>query len=190
MKLSLPVLCLLASFAVHANAADMARLEWGSFVVEDDSSNGWDAYKAVSSDDGNTMRMTFAPLDAKADGATPEATARISGHYDVIQPDFDSFTHCVVTVEGHIIKSNGAVARLVVRIGDSENVIEWPTGSAASEKFSRNVEVALPKTGRLPNPFNLSLDLSVRKEGASDAAYVSVDALTIAASTAAQVAAN
>ena len=181
MKPPLSFVILSILWAGTALSADIARLEWGSFVVEADSSNGWSEYKAVSSDDGRSIRMTFAPLDAKADGATMEASNRIYGHYDVIQLDFDSYSNFIVTVEGHVIKSGESITRLVITVGSDDKTIEWPAGETASEKFSRNIEFALPPEGRLPNPLKVGVQAYARKNGQSDAAYVSVDSLTITA---------
>ena len=54
-----------AFFAGNAVAADISRLEWGAFVVETDSSNGWDAWKSTSSDDGRSVKLTFSALEAR-----------------------------------------------------------------------------------------------------------------------------
>ena len=170
-------------------AADVARLEWGGFVVEDDTSDGWANYKYLPSDDGRSITMTFAPIEAKADGATVEAKARLRGHFDLIQPRIDSFTNYVVSTEGHVIKSGGAMTRLVLTVGSAENILEWTTGAVVSEKFNRKMEFALPAEGRLPNPFTVSIEVYARKDGPADAAYVSVDSLTITAANA-QVVSN
>jgi hypothetical protein len=189
MKLPFLIVVLAGLISGPATAADIGRLEWGSFVVESDSSNGWDAYKSASSDDGRSITMKFAPLDAKADGSTLEANADFSGHYDIIQPDFDSYSNCVVILEGHVIKSESAVTRIVLTVGSVEKTVEWPAGEAVSEKFSRNVEVMLPGKGRLPDPFFVGVRAYARKVGPADAAYVSIDSMTIRAATS-QVAAN
>lgn len=170
-------------------AADIARLEWGNFIVDDDTSDGWATYKYLASDDGRSITMTFAPLEAKADGATAEAKSRLVGHYDVIQPKVDSFTSYIVMVEGHVIKSGGSSTRLVLNIGSTEKMIEWPTGQAVSEKFSRKIDFALPGEGQLPAPFTVSIEAYAHKDGPSDAAYVSVDTLSITAANA-QVVSN
>lgn len=171
----------LLGLSVAAHSADIARLEWGAFIVEDDSSNGWDEFKSVSSDDGNSLKLTFSSLDAKADGATMDATAKISGRYELSQPADDGFDRLNATVEGHVIKSSGATARLVVRIAGVEQVIEWPTGTTESGIFKREMEIAVPAGGRLPNPFEVSIEAVAHKDGAADAAYVSVDTVVISA---------
>lgn len=176
--------CLMTALPGMAHAADIARLEWGSFIVEDDTSDGWATYKYVPSDDGRSITMTFAPLEAKADGTTAEAKSRLVGHYDVIQPKIDSFTNYVVLVEGHVIKSGGSLTRLILNIGSTEKTIEWAPGQSASEKFNRKIDFALPSEGRLPAPFIVSIEAYARKDGPSDAAYVSVETLTITAANA------
>jgi hypothetical protein len=184
MRNPLSTLILLAALGLNAGvvaAADIARLEWGGFVVQDDSSNGWDEFKSVASDDGRSIKITFSSLDAKADGGKLEDRAKFSGHYDVVQPVSDSFSRFVATVEGHVIKSGAAVTRLVVVVGSVEKIIEWPAGENASEKFSRSLDIVLPGEGRLPNPFLVSVETYARKDGQADAAYVSVDQLTITA---------
>ncbi len=180
---------LLTALPGIAIAADIARLEWGSFIVEDDTSDGWATYKYVPSDDGRSITMTFAPLEAKADGATAEAKSRLVGHFNVVQPKIDSFTNYFVLIEGHVIKSGGSSTRLVLNIGSTEKTIEWAAGQAASEKFSRKIDFALPAEGRLPAPFTVSIEAYARKDGPADAAYVSVDTLTITAANA-QVVSN
>ncbi len=189
MKLPVSLLVLSLFFPGTVFAADIARLEWGSFIVEADTSNGWDEYKVASSDDGRSITMTFAPLEAKADGATLEASNRLYGHYDVIQPDLESFSRFIVSVEGHVIKSGEGITRLTITVGQEEKIIEWPAGQAASEKFSRNIEFVLPANGRMPNPLKVGVQAYARKNGQSDAAYVSVDSLTITAGTS-QLASN
>ena len=178
-SLALPAALLMTCTSLKA--ADIARLEWGGFVVENDSSDGWDSFKSLSSDDGNSVKLTFASLDAKADGATLEGRANLSGHYDISQPKNDRVAHIVATVEGHVIKSGGAVTRLVITIGTEEKTVEWPSGSNASEKFKRDIEIAVPAEGRLPAPFEVKVETYAKKEGASDAAYLSIDTLTITA---------
>lgn len=170
-----------AVFSGTAVAADIARLEWGAFIIETDSANGWNNYKAVASDDGRSIKMTFSPFEAKADGSTLEASANLAGHFELTQPNYDRFTKCVATVEGLIIKSEASSVRLVIKAGSSEQVIEWGQGKQLSERFSRDIEIALPGEGRLPNPFPVSIQAFVKKDGASDAAYVSVESLTITA---------
>ena len=170
--------------AGYAFGADIARLEWGGFVVEDDSSDGWDTFQSLSSDDGRSVEITFSSLDAKADGPTKDAKARLAGHYDLSQPVGDRVSHIVATVEGHVIKSGDATTRLVLKVGSEEKIVEWPAGSDASEKFKRDIEITVPADGRLPDPFAVSVETYARKNGAADAAYLSVDALTITAADA------
>ena len=187
MRLPSLIALALVLFSVLPNfslAADIARLEWGSFVIEDDTSKGWAEFKSLPSDDGRSVKMTFAPLEAKADGSALEAKSKLSGHFDVIQPQLDTYTSCEVTIVGHIIKSNASLARLDFAIGPAKNTIEWATGEAASEKFTRSFTVTLPEAGRLPVPFAISVEAYARKDGMSDAAFVSVDTVTITAADA------
>lgn len=165
---------------VVAGAADVARLEWGSYVVEDDSSVGFLDWKSVSSDDGNSIRVTFRTLEAKADGGTVESKSHVSGHFDLVQPEHDSFTRLRVELKGHVIKSPASLTRLAVTVGNSEQTIEWPAGTPASEAFTREIEIPLQTTS-LPTPFRLSARLYARKDGTSDAAYVSLDSLVVTA---------
>ncbi len=175
------VALVLAAMVQSAAAADIARLEWGGFVVEDDSSDGWKETKSLSSDDGRSVKLTFEALEAKAEGAMREAASRISGHYDIIQPGVDSFTRVTVALEGHIIKGTTGEAKLTVTVGTAEQTVGWPSGTAASEKFARNLDFAVPGNGRLPNPLTVSLSAEARKEAGGDAVYVSVGSMTIAA---------
>ena len=179
-----------AGVMVPAFAADVGRLEWGDLVVESDSSNGYQEITSSSSDDGLILSITFSALEAKADGGTTEAKANVAGHFEVSQPKLDTFTMARVNIEGHIIKSSGSIVRLALKVGGAEQVIEWAEGTVASEKFSRNVDIALPAGGRLPSPFPVSVEAMARKNGYADAAYVSVSGVTIAAVPDPRVAAN
>jgi hypothetical protein len=171
----------LSAIAIPALGADIGRLEWGDLVVESDSSNGYQEIKSS---------ITFSALEAKADGGTTDAKSLVAGHFDITQPKLDTFNMAKVNIEGHIIKSSGSVARLVLNIGGAEQVIEWAEGTVASEKFSRSINIAMPAGGRLPSPFPVSVEAVVRKIGNADAAYVSVSGVSIAAVPDPRVAAN
>jgi hypothetical protein len=171
-------------------AADVSRLEWGDFVVETDSSNGYQEISSTSSDDGLTLSLTFSALEAKADGGTTEASANAGGHFNVAQPKFDTFAMARVTLEGHVIKSTSAMARLVLKVAGTEQSIEWPEGTVASEKFARTLDIAMPADGRIPQPFAVSIAATAKKIGYADAAYVSVSGVKIVAVPDPKVAAN
>jgi hypothetical protein len=166
----------------YATAADIARLEWGAFTVDNDSSDGWSELKSASSDDGRSITLSFAALEAKADGGIAEAASRVSGHYNIAQPGYDSFASYHVVIEGHVIKSRAAVARLVIRVGTAERTIDWAAGQEVSEKFSRSLDIAVEGDGRLPSPFAVGIEAYAKKGGEkTDAAYVSVSTVTITA---------
>lgn len=175
---------------IPASAADIGRVEWGDLVVDSDSSNGFQEIKSSSSDDGLTLSITFSALEAKADGGTSEAKSTVAGHFDVTQPKRDTFNMAKLNIEGHIIKSSGSIAKLVFKIGGGEQVIEWAEGTVASEKFNRSISFAMPAGGNLPNPFPVSFEAVASKIGYTDAAYVSVSAVTITAVPDPRVAAN
>lgn len=165
-------------------------MEWGDLVVESDSSNGFQEITSSSSDDGLSLSITFSALEAKADGGTSEAKSIVAGHFDVTQPKLDTFNMAKVNIEGHIIKSTGSTARLVLKVGGGEQVIEWAEGTVASEKFSRSISFAMPAGGSIPNPFPVSIEAEARKIGYADAVYVSVSGVTITAVPDPRVAAN
>lgn len=171
----------MAALAQTAAAADIARLEWGSFIIEDDSSNGWKETKSLASDDGHSVTLTFEALEAKADGSTLEASSRISGHYDLIQPGIDSFTRATVRLDGHIIKAAAGAAALEVSLGGASQIVSWPAGMPAAEKFTRTLDFVMAGNGRLPSPLIVGLEAQARKEVAGDAVYLSVSAMTITA---------
>jgi hypothetical protein len=175
------VAALALSYVPSIRAADLAKLEWGSFTVDNDSSGGFLEYKSSATDDGRTVTLSFTTLEAKADGSTTEASAKMSGHYNVFQPAVDRTVSWNVEIEGHIIKSAAAMTKLTVKVGPAEKAIEWPAGMAASEKFTRSINIVLPANERLPSPFPVSLEAYARKDGATDAAYVSVSTIRISA---------
>lgn len=180
----------LAGVSIPALAADISRVEWGDLAIDTDSSNGFQEITTSSSDDGLSLAMKFSALEAKADGGTTEAKSFVTGHFDVTQPKIDTFNTAKVNIEGHIIKSTGSVARLVVKVGGSEQVITWPEGTVASEKFSRSISFAMPAGGKIPSPFPIGFEAEARKIGYADAAYVSVSDVTITAVPDPRVAAN
>ncbi len=179
--LGLLTVSVLAAWPIQGQAADVGRLEWGELVVESDSSDGYQEIKSSSSDDGLTLSITFSALEAKADGGTAEAKSNVTGHFAVSQPALDSFSMARVALKGHVIKSSAAVAKLVLKVGGAEQVIEWPEGTVASEKYTRSIDIALPAGGRFPSPFEVSFEAMARKNGYADAAYVSVSGITITA---------
>lgn len=162
-------------------AADVSRLEWGGFVVESDSSNGLQDWTATSSDDGRSVSLTFAALEAKADGQVLEGKANLSGYFDISQPATEVFGKFHVEVAGYVVKSQTAIARLTLKIGSEEKVIEWPGNAAMSEKFTRSFDVILPGGGKLPDPFPVSAEAFAQKNAATDSAFVSLNSLSITA---------
>ncbi len=168
-----------AALPVSVWAADIARLEWGGFVVEEDSSGGWDGYRSVAADDGSSISLSFTSLDAKADGATAEDRALFAGRYEISQPPGERFDSLTATVEGFIIKSEPAVARLVLKVGPAEQVIEWNAGQSISEKFRKEIVIPVAAEGQLPTPLAVRIETFAQKGGGSDAAFVSVDSLVI-----------
>lgn len=172
---------LLAIVAGAVQAADIARLEWGAFVVEADSSNGMKEWKALSSDDGRSVTLTFEALEALADGVSLAAKASLSGYFDIDQPERDGFTHLRAEVSGYVIKSADAKARIILRIGNSDHVIDWPAAMAMSEKFSKTIDVYMDGSDRLPDPFAVSVETQAEKSVLTDASFVSVNSIRIAA---------
>ncbi len=173
--------CVLALAAASVQAADVSRLEWGGYTVDNDSSNGLLDWKTVASDDGRNISMTFDSLEAKADGSTTEARASFSGHYDINQPGYEVFSNLHIELRGHVIKSSTSVARIILTIGAASQTIEWPAGTAASEHFTREIDIPVQAGIRLPDPFQISAHLYARKEAQPDAAYVSLESLKVTA---------
>lgn len=172
---------LLTLYVGVAQAADIARLEWGTFVLEDDSSNGFLDYKTTLSDDGKSITLTFSSLEAKADGSTLAAKADVIGRYDVFQPEGDAITSCRIDITGHIIKGKDSEVRIVVKAAGQDGAVVWTAGDVESGVFNRSVDIAMPAGGRLPSPFVLSLEIAADKKTSADAAYVSVETLTVTA---------
>ncbi len=150
-------------------------------MLEDDSSNGFLDYKTTSSDDGKSITLTFASLEAKADGSTLAAKAGMVGRYEVFQPASDTITSCRIDLTGHIIKGKDSEIRLLVKAAGQEGVIVWAASDIESGKFDRSVDIAMPAGGRLPSPFELSLEITADKKTSGDAAYVSVETMTVTA---------
>ena len=172
---------ILASMTAIANAADLARLEWGGFVVDNDSSSGTQDWKAAASDDGHAVTMTFSALEAKADGATPEGKADFSGFFDISQPATDNFGKFHIDLTGYIIKSPSATARLTLKIGNAEKTIEWTDATALSEKFTKSFDIIVPGGGRLPDPFPVSAEAIASKTATGDSVFLSLNTLRIEA---------
>jgi hypothetical protein len=164
-----------------AQAADVSRLEWGAFVVESDSSNGLADWKASSSDDGRTVALKFKSFEAKAEGALIVSNAYLAGHFDVAQPPRDGFTQLRVALDGYAIKGENAIARVVLKIGAADRMIEWPRGTAVSERFSKTIDIFSGDTDRLPDPFAISARATVQKETREESAYLSLDAIIVTA---------
>ena len=177
------VLFLLSAVAMvaTASAADIARLEWGGFVIESDSSNGTQDWKATASDDGRSVTMTFSAFEAKADGTVLDGKSNISGYFNVSQPGSEAFTSLHVEISGYVIKSKTAATRIAVKFGPSEQTLDWPAEASVSEKFTRSFDISIATAGRLPNPFPVSAEVSVHKDSVADSAFVSIDQIRITA---------
>lgn len=167
--------------ASQASAADIARLEWGGFVVESDSSNGAQDWKAAVSDDGHSVTLTFSALEAKADGTVFDGASSVAGYFDVSQPGSEAFTQLHVDVSGYVIKSKAVATRIVLKLGTVERTIEWPSDTAVSEKFAKSFDIVAPADGRLPDPFPVAAEVSVHKDNATDSAFISVNEIRITA---------
>lgn len=170
---------LLASPVVQA--ADIARLEWGAFIVVDDSSNGWSETKSLPSDDGRSVTLSLSTLEARAETEGATDVAVITGRYDVSQPPGERVVSCRVDIEGHVIKNGSTAARLKVMIAGMEQMIEWSPDQAASEKFRRSLVFALPDGGRIPAPLDVGIEVFAGKPGKDGAAYISVSSVTVTA---------
>jgi hypothetical protein len=177
---SFAALCIASLAGGVASAADVSRLEWGLFVPQSYSSGELQSWKTASTDDGSGLTVTFDSLIAKADGSTMEASANLSGHFDIDQPKSDPAAYYRVELRGHIIKSADSVARLVVTIGTEHKMLEWPKGSAASEPFVTTIESGVQPGGRLPDPFAISAAAYARKGDDGGAALVSLESISIA----------
>ena len=185
--LSAPALLLIATMV---QAADIARLEWGGFVIEADSSGGTQDWTATASDDGRSVTMTFNAFEAKADGTVLEGKSNIAGYFNVSQPGSEAFTSLHVEISGYVIKSKTAATRIAVKLGPSEQTLEWPADASVSEKFTRSFDIAIASAGRLPNPFPVSAEVSVHKDNVADSAFVSVNQIRITAAHPAVASAN
>jgi hypothetical protein len=174
--------CCVAAGTAAVRAADIGRLEWGSFIVDADTADGMADWRSEYSDDGHRLSMTFGSFAAKADGAVMEAQARFSGYFGVIQPDYDPVASLHVELQGFVIKSAGASVSLVMKIGASDKEFVWPA-SDVSEKFTKSFDLQVPGGTRLPSPFPISAEIHVSKSGKTDAAYLSLESLTLTTDT-------
>lgn len=184
MKMGRVISLLAMSIALAAPqslAADIAKLEWGAFVVTEDSSNGWSNTRSLSSDDGRSVTITLSSFEAKVEdeGATKEAG--LEGRYELFQPPGERIAACRVDIEGLIVKSGATTARINVKLGSAEQTIEWTPEDASSDKFRKTLTFATPENGTLPSPLDVGIEAVVRKDGKDGVAFVSVTTVTVTA---------
>lgn len=167
--------------ASQASGADVARLEWGAFIVTEDSSNGWSETRSLPSDDGRSVTLSLATFEAKAEAEGARDSAAIAGRYELFVPPGERIVSCRVEIEGHVIKSGSTVARLKVRMGQTEQQVDWAQDQAASEKFHRRLVFVLPADSASVTPLDIGIETVVEKQGRDGVVYLSVSKVTITA---------
>ncbi len=162
-----------------AIAADVVSLEWaGEFRLAVDSDV---KPKDVSIAGGNnelSLEMALDTLVAGADGSKTEGSSSFSGEFIIRQPHQVSLPSVNITLRGHIIKTAGSMARLDVKIGNTEKTIEWKAEEVLSEPFVSSMSVSIVE-GFVPVPFPVSAVAYVNKQPGGGAVLISLETIDV-----------
>lgn len=161
-----------------ARAADLVSLEWGAFSTDIEGAIAPEVVTASTGRDELTLTMTLKSLSANADGAKTEDSASFAGYFPVQQPDYVALPQLYVELEGHIIKTPGATARLDVIIGNEKKTIEWKAGDNLAEAFTSTISATVAD-GQLPSPFPVAATLYVSKPADGGAVLVSLEKINL-----------
>jgi hypothetical protein len=186
MKVAKPLVAgvlLVALLGVSAYAADVVRLDWGSFTVESDSPTKPKSWEVKAEHDRMSLAMTFDSLTAKADGDVKEGSASMSGHFAVHQPQSIQLTNLHIELHGRIVKTAGSTARVDVTVGTAQGSIEWQESEVVADEFARAIDVAV-EGGQLPNPFTIQAVASAKKTSEKGAAIVTLETIDVDAGSA------
>lgn len=169
---------LLAAAVGVAQSADLVSLNWGTFTLAGDSPSKPKSYDVKAGADGMSLAMSFDTLTAKADGAVKDATASMSGHFVVQQPQTISLSEIRIELKGSIVKTKGATARIDVTIGDQQKSVEWGENEEVAGGFVKTLDATVPG-GQLPNPFMVSAAASAKKLADHGAAVITLESLSV-----------
>jgi hypothetical protein len=165
--------------AAPALAADLVSLEWGGeFRLAVDSGVKPKTVSIVGGGNELSLEMALDTLVAGADGGKTEDSSNFSGEFIIRQPRKVSLPSVNMALRGHIIKTAGSTARLDVKIGGAEKVIEWKAEEIASESFVASMSVTLVD-GFVPVPLPVSAAAYVSKQPGGGAVLVSLEAIEV-----------
>jgi hypothetical protein len=168
----------LAAVVGVAQSADLVSLNWGTFTLESDSPSKPKSYDVKTGAEGMSLAMTFDTLTAKADGAVKDASASMSGHFLVQQPQSVALSELRIELKGQIVKTKGSTARIDVTIGNEQKSVEWGENEEVAESFVRTITATVPG-GQLPNPFTVSAAASAKKLADHGAAVITLESLSV-----------
>jgi hypothetical protein len=171
------VICLFA-FSPVVKAADVASLDLGQFST--DSSSPTEP-KSVSIQNGEKQVVFSVKLDhlvANADGDKLEDSASMTGTFPLQQPHKLQLPSMTVVLSGLIIKGTGSTAKLNVKIGDVERVVEWKADEVVSKSFEITLDEAVPN-GELPVPLPVSVFAIVNKDKGASAVLVALETIDV-----------
>jgi hypothetical protein len=179
LRLSVACLALaMTAGGISAIAADLAGLNWGEFRLAADSGAKPKSVDTAAADNELTLSMKIDKLVANADGAKTEASAAMEGEFVVEQPRRIALNSMRIELTGHIVKTEGTTAELVVNIGDIRKTLEWKSSDVKSGIFNEVMNVTVPN-GELPVPFPVSATATVTKPADRGAVLLTLEEIKV-----------
>jgi hypothetical protein len=166
--------------ATAAFGADISGLGWGEFRLAMDS--GAKPSDVTTQIAGNeiSFSMKLDSLSANADGGKTEGAASMEGEFVVEQPRRLPMHSMRIELSGHIIKTEGTTANLVVKIGGVEKMVAWKADEVKSGVYTESVSAAVPD-GLLPTPFPVTASVTVVRPKDKGAVLLSLESIKVTA---------
>jgi hypothetical protein len=160
------------------HAADTASLDLGEFSIAADSPTVPKSVSVLNSEKQIVFSVKLDHLIANADGGKLEDSASMTGTFPVQQPQKIQLPSMTVVLSGLIVKGLGSTAKLNIKIGDIEQIVEWKADEAASKAFEITLDQVVPN-GELPVPLPLAAYAIVNTDAKAGPVLVSLETIDV-----------
>jgi hypothetical protein len=168
----------LLAFSPITTASDVSSLDLGVFATNSDSPTVPKSVSVKNSPKQVVFSVKLDHLVANADGGKLEDSASMTGTFPLQQPSNLQLPSITIVLSGLIVKGMGSTAKLNVKIGDTEKVVEWNASEAASKAFEITLEDIVPN-GALPVPMPVSAYAIVNTDSKAGPVLVSLETIDV-----------
>jgi hypothetical protein len=168
----------LLALSPSAHCADAASLDLGEFSIAADSPTVPKSVSVQNSEKQIVFSVKLDHLIANADGGKLEDSASMTGTFPVQQPQKIQLPSMTVVLSGLIVKGLGSTAKLNIKIGDIEHLVEWKADEATSKAFEITLDQVVPN-GELPVPLPLAAYVIVNTDAKAGPVLVSLETIDV-----------